>query len=74
MKIVARTVALEREDEVKDTSDHGRSAGSCGLEKDRFSDDEAIKADKDDHVKPCDEENEKSAESNMGLIGSGKNT
>uniref|UniRef100_A0A2K6EJX8 RRP15-like protein n=1 Tax=Propithecus coquereli TaxID=379532 RepID=A0A2K6EJX8_PROCO len=62
MKMEARAIASELEDEVKDASD---SEGSCELEKDHFSsDDEAIEADNEDDVEPYNE-NENTAESNV---------
>ncbi|XP_037674429.1 LOW QUALITY PROTEIN: RRP15-like protein [Choloepus didactylus] len=66
MKMVARAAASELEDEHKDTADSGGSVGSCGSEKDQFSDDEAVEADNEDDVEPCDKENENAAESGVG--------
>ncbi|XP_075853165.1 RRP15-like protein [Microcebus murinus] len=65
MKMEASAVASELEYEVKSASDSEGSIGSCELEKDHFSsDDEAIEADNEDDVEPCDE-NENTAESNV---------
>ncbi|XP_014705362.1 RRP15-like protein [Equus asinus] len=69
MKMVAKAVASELEDEDKGAADSGGSVGSCGLEKDHFSsDDEAIDADNEDEVEPCDNEDaaEASAGTNVG--------
>ncbi|ELW72553.1 RRP15-like protein [Tupaia chinensis] len=67
MKMVAKAVASELEDEVKNDSDHGGFAGSCKLEKDCFSsDDGAIEADSEDDAEPFDKENENAAESSGG--------
>uniref|UniRef100_A0A8C0WUN3 RRP15-like protein n=1 Tax=Castor canadensis TaxID=51338 RepID=A0A8C0WUN3_CASCN len=65
MRMVARTVASELEEEVKTASD---SEGSCESEMDQLSDDEAIEADNEDNVEPCDKENaaESSAGANTG--------
>ncbi|XP_004480274.2 RRP15-like protein [Dasypus novemcinctus] len=66
MKMVARAAEAEIEDEYKDAADSGGSVGSCGSEKDPFSSDEAMEADNEDDVEPCDKENENAAESDVG--------
>jgi hypothetical protein len=68
MRMVARTVASELEEEVKTASDSEGSIGSCESEMDHLSDDEAIEADNEDNVEPCDKENaaESSAGANTG--------
>ncbi|XP_005335015.2 RRP15-like protein isoform X1 [Ictidomys tridecemlineatus] len=63
MKMVARAVTAKLEDEGKDASD---SEGSYESEKDHMSDDEAIEADNEDDVEPCDKEDENAAESSAG--------
>ncbi|XP_060500360.2 RRP15-like protein [Panthera onca] len=58
MKMVARAVASELEEEGKDAADSGGSVRSCGPEKDHFSsDDEAAEADNEDEVEPSGNEN-----------------
>ncbi|XP_077013963.1 RRP15-like protein isoform X2 [Tamandua tetradactyla] len=43
------------------------SVGSCGSEKDHFSeDDQAMEADNEDDIEPCDKENENAVESGVG--------
>ncbi|XP_047564918.1 RRP15-like protein [Lutra lutra] len=67
MKMVARAVASELEDEGKDAADSGGSVGSCESEKDHFStDDEAVEADNEDEVEPCGNGNEHTAEASVG--------
>uniref|UniRef100_A0A8C7BL34 RRP15-like protein n=1 Tax=Neovison vison TaxID=452646 RepID=A0A8C7BL34_NEOVI len=64
MKMVARAVASELEDEGKDAADSG---GSCESEKDYFSsDDEAVEADNEDEVEPGGNGNEQTAEASVG--------
>lgn len=58
MKVLARAVASELEDEDKDAADTGGSVGNCISEKDHFSsDDEAIEADNEDELELSDSEN-----------------
>ncbi|XP_002717445.1 RRP15-like protein [Oryctolagus cuniculus] len=66
VKMIAKVIASELEEEVKDASDSGGSIGSCGSEKGHFSDDEAIDADNEDDAEPCDKENENAGESCAG--------
>ncbi|XP_032733599.1 RRP15-like protein [Lontra canadensis] len=68
MKMVARAVASELEDEGKDATDSGGSVGSCESEKDHFSsDDESVGADNEDEVEPCGNGNEHTAEVRVGI-------
>ncbi|XP_040841617.1 RRP15-like protein isoform X2 [Ochotona curzoniae] len=62
VKMIAKVLPSELEEEVKGASDSG---GSCGSEKDHFSDDEAMDADNEDDAEPCDKENE-NTESGVG--------
>lgn len=66
MKMVARAVAAKLEDEVKDASDSGGSVGGYESEKDHMSVDEAVEADNEDDVEPCDKEDENTTESSAG--------
>ncbi|XP_007950665.1 RRP15-like protein [Orycteropus afer afer] len=67
MKMVARATSSKLEDEEKDAADRKGSVGSCGLEEDDFSSyDDAIEADNEEDVEPCDKENENAAESSVG--------
>uniref|UniRef100_G3TSU9 RRP15-like protein n=1 Tax=Loxodonta africana TaxID=9785 RepID=G3TSU9_LOXAF len=67
MKMVARATSSKLEDEDKDAADGRCSVRSCGIEEDDFSsDDEATETDKEEDVEPCDQENENTAESNVG--------
>ncbi|XP_027960459.1 RRP15-like protein isoform X2 [Eumetopias jubatus] len=67
MKMVARAVASELEDESKDAANSGGSVRSCGSEKDDFSsDNEAVEADNEDEVEPCGNGNEHAAEASVG--------
>nr|XP_006203716.1 RRP15-like protein [Vicugna pacos]XP_031545982.1 RRP15-like protein [Vicugna pacos] len=67
MKMVARAVAPELDDKDKDASDNGGSIESCGSEKDHFSSgDEAVEADNEDEVDPCDNNSENAAEAGVG--------
>jgi hypothetical protein len=68
MRMVARTIASELEEEVKTASDSEGAIGSCESEMDQLSDDEAIEADHEDNVELCDKENaaESSAGANTG--------
>ncbi|KAM6165314.1 RRP15-like protein [Erethizon dorsatum] len=61
MKIVAKAVASELDDEIREASDSGGSGGSCGL-----SDDEAVEADNEEDAEACDKENENAADSGVG--------
>ncbi|XP_039075229.1 RRP15-like protein [Hyaena hyaena] len=67
MKMVARAVASELEEEGKDATDSGGSVRSYGSEKDHFStDDEAMEADNEDEVEPRGSENGNAAEASVG--------
>ncbi|XP_004391397.2 RRP15-like protein [Trichechus manatus latirostris] len=67
MKVIARATSSKLEDEDKDAADGGGSVGSCGLEEDDFSsDNEAVDADNEEEVEPCDRGNENAAESSVG--------
>ncbi|XP_045665575.1 RRP15-like protein [Ursus americanus] len=67
MKMVARAVASELEDEGKDAADSGGSVRSCGSEKDHFSsDDEAVEADNEDEAEPDGSGSENAAEASVG--------
>ncbi|GAB5583694.1 RRP15-like protein [Prionailurus iriomotensis] len=67
MKMVARAVASELEEEGKDAADSGGSVRSCGPEKDHFSsDDEAAEADNEDEVEPNGNENGNAPEASVG--------
>lgn len=61
MKIVAKAVASESDDEVQAASDSGGSGGSCGL-----SDEDAVEADDEEGAEVCDKENETAADSGVG--------
>uniref|UniRef100_A0A8D2DHG5 RRP15-like protein n=1 Tax=Sciurus vulgaris TaxID=55149 RepID=A0A8D2DHG5_SCIVU len=63
MKMVARAVTSKLEDEVRDASDSG---GSYESEENHMSDDEAVEADNEDEVEPCDKEHENAVESSAG--------
>uniref|UniRef100_A0A8C3WM05 RRP15-like protein n=1 Tax=Catagonus wagneri TaxID=51154 RepID=A0A8C3WM05_9CETA len=64
MKVVAAAVASELDDKDKDTADNG---GSCGSENEHFSSsDEAVEADNEDEVEPCDDDSENAAEASVG--------
>ncbi|XP_069897582.1 RRP15-like protein [Dipodomys merriami] len=66
MKKVARAVVSELEDEVGAVSGSEGSEGSCGWGVDQLSDEEAVEADNEDNVEPCDKEMENAAESSTG--------
>ncbi|EHB00443.1 RRP15-like protein [Heterocephalus glaber] len=61
IEMVSRAVASELDDEVREASDSGGSAGSCGL-----SDDEAVEADNEEDAEPCHRENENAADPSLG--------
>ncbi|XP_048212715.1 RRP15-like protein [Perognathus longimembris pacificus] len=66
LKKVARAVASKLGDEVEDVSWSEGSEGSCGWGVDHLSDEEAVEADNEDNVEPCDKEMEHAAESSTG--------
>ncbi|XP_062069799.1 RRP15-like protein [Lepus europaeus] len=66
VKTIAKVIASELEEEVKDASGSGGPIGRCGSEKGHFSDVEAIDADNEDDVEPCDKENENAGKSCAG--------
>nr|XP_019598469.1 PREDICTED: RRP15-like protein [Rhinolophus sinicus] len=67
LKMGARSVASELEDEDKDAADVGGPVGTCRSEKDHFSsDDEAIEADNEDELEPHDNNSENAAEASVG--------
>ncbi|XP_045154631.1 RRP15-like protein [Echinops telfairi] len=63
MKMVARAASRHLEDADKDAADGGESGG---VEEDDLSDDEAIEADNEEDVEPCDKESENDAASSVG--------
>ncbi|XP_037352192.1 RRP15-like protein [Talpa occidentalis] len=67
IKVLARVVTSEVEDKDRDAAATGGSVKSYGSEKDHSSDDdEAIEADNEEEVEPCDDYSKNAAESSAG--------